>query len=60
MIDVEGTHLVTATTYRLFTRTWKKLVEPRVIMGERTSLLETTCIRNTSAIERLKVEAIGM
>ena len=40
--------------YRLFTRTWKKLVEPSVMMGDRTSLFETTCIRKTSAMERLK------
>ena len=39
--------------YKLFIRTWKKLVEPRVTMGDRTSLLETTCIRNTSAMDRL-------
>lgn len=36
-------------------RTWKKLVEPRVMMGERTSLFETTCIRNTSAMDRLRI-----
>ena len=48
------THFVTATRYRLFTRTWKKLVEPRVTMGERTSLLEMTWIRKTSEMERLK------
>lgn len=46
-------HFVTATRYKLFIRTWKKLVDPRVTMGDRTSLLETTCIRNTSAMERL-------
>lgn len=40
--------------YRLFSLTWKKLVDPSVTIGERTSLLETTCIRKTSAIERLQ------
>ena len=25
------------------------------MMGERTSLFETTCIRNTSAMERLRI-----
>lgn len=46
-------HFVTATMYRLFIRTWKKLVDPSVMIGERTSLFETTCIRKTSAIDRL-------
>jgi len=50
---VEDTDFVTATMYRLFTLTWKKLVEPRVMMGDRTSLFETTWIRNTSAMDRL-------
>jgi hypothetical protein len=49
----EGTYFVTATTYRLLILTWKKLVEPRVMIGDLTSLLETTCIRKTSAIDRL-------
>lgn len=49
----KGTYLVIATIYRLLTLTWKKLVEPSVTIGDRTSLFETTCIRNTSAIERL-------
>lgn len=46
-------HFVTAMMYKLFVRTWKKLVEPSVMIGERTSLLDTTWMRNTSAIERL-------
>lgn len=37
-------------------RTWKKLVEPKVIIGDRTSLLETTWILKTSAMERLSSE----
>ena len=36
------THLVTPTTKMLLTRTWKKDVDPRVMMGERTSGLEMT------------------
>ena len=47
------THLVTATTYRLLILTWKKLVDPRVMMGDLTSLLDTTWILNTSEMERL-------
>ena len=46
-------HLVTAMMYRLLVRTWKKLVDPSVIIGDRTSLFDTTCIRKTSAIVRL-------
>ena len=46
-------YFVTATTYTLLTLTWKKLVDPRVTIGDRTSLLEMTCIRKTSAIGRL-------
>ena len=45
--------MVTATIYKLLTLTWKKLVDPRVMIGDLTSLFETTCIRNTSAIDRL-------
>ena len=48
-----NTHFVTATTYRLFILTWKKLVDPSVIIGLLTSEFETTCIRKTSAIDRL-------
>lgn len=44
---------MTASTKTLFIRTWKKEVEPRVMIGERTSGLETTWMRNTSAIDRL-------
>jgi hypothetical protein len=51
----EKTHFVIATTYRLLTLTWKKLVEPSVMIGDLTSLFETTCIRNTSAIDLLNV-----
>jgi hypothetical protein len=47
------TDLVTASTKTLLTLTWKKEVDPRVMMGERTSAFEMTCIRKTSAIERL-------
>jgi hypothetical protein len=45
--------LVTATTYKLLILTWKKLVDPRVMMGDLTSLLDTTWILNTSEMERL-------
>jgi hypothetical protein len=38
----------------LFILTWKKDVEPRVMIGERTSGLDTTWIRNTSAMDRLQ------
>jgi hypothetical protein len=37
----------------LLIRTWKKEVEPSVMMGERTSGFETTWMRKTSAIDRL-------
>lgn len=37
----------------LFTLTWKNDVEPRVIIGERTSGLEITWIRKTSESDRL-------
>ena len=47
------THLVTATTYRLLILTWKKLVDPRVTIGDLTSLLDTTWILNTSEMDRL-------
>ena len=47
------THFVTATTYKLLILTWKKLVDPRVMMGDLTSLLDTTWILNTSEMERL-------
>ena len=47
------THLVTATTYKLLILTWKKLVDPRVTIGDLTSLLDTTWILNTSEMERL-------
>lgn len=36
-------------------RTWKKDVEPRVIIGERTSGFEMTWIRKTSEMLRLIV-----
>lgn len=34
-------------------------MDPRVMMGERTSLFETTWIRNTSAIDRLDDQELG-
>ena len=45
---------MTAKTYTLFVRTWKKLVEPSVTIGERTSLFDTTWIRKTPATDRLE------
>lgn len=50
----EITHFVTATIKILFSLTWKKLVDPRVMIGERTSGLEMTWMRKTSAIDRLE------
>lgn len=47
-------YFVTATTYKLLILTWKKLVDPSVMIGDRTSLFDTTWIRNTSAIDRLE------
>lgn len=38
----------------MFILTWKKLVEPRVMIGDRTSLLEITWMRKTSDIDRLQ------
>ena len=53
------THLVTATTYKLLILTWKKLVDPRVMMGDLTSLLDTTWILNTSDMDRLVNIKVG-
>lgn len=47
------THFVTAIMYKLLCLTWKKEVEPSVMIGERTSGLETTCTLNISLIDRL-------
>lgn len=38
----------------LLTLTWKNEVDPRVMIGERTSGLEMTWILNTSEIDRLR------
>lgn len=37
----------------MFTLTWKKEVDPSVMIGDLTSGLDITCIRKTSDIERL-------
>lgn len=34
--------------------TWKNVVEPSVVIGERMSVEERTWMRNTSAIDRLR------
>jgi hypothetical protein len=42
----------------MFSRlTWKKVVEPRVVIGERMSV-EKTWMRKTSAMERLSLEVV--
>lgn len=51
-------HFVTATMYKFSWRTWKNEVEPKVTIGERTSVLDITWIRNISATERLFNEKV--
>ena len=52
--------LVTAVRYRFWCRTWKKDVEPSVMMGERTSGFQMTWILKMSAMERLYKRGLVM